>query len=182
MTLRRARTVPEDIVMILGAIGSVGSSVLQIAKNMGCRTISVGRRGADVDSSEDPQLLKAKDLTDGAGPDVVIDTVGDLGLTKAAFEVMNTRGRISIISAPRQGNRELSLDLLSLYRRQIELVGCNSAAYPQAEMADLLREMTPGFDSGRLTAPEEASMNLISIEQAPDAYSGKLKRAVIVFD
>ena len=182
MTLLRARTKPTDTVMVLGATGSVGSSIIQIAKNLGCKTIGVGRHGTDIDSSEDSQLLKAKDLTNGAGPDVVVDTVGDLNLTKAAFEVMATRARMSIISAPRQGNRELPLDLLSLYRRQIELVGCNSAAYPQQEMAQMLKDLTPDFESGRLIAPDETSMTPIRIDQAPEAYSGKVKRAVIVFD
>lgn len=182
MTLLRARTKPTDTVMVLGATGSVGSSVVQIAARMGCKTIGVGHHGTDIDSSKDPQLLTAKDLTGGAGPDVVVDTVGDLTLTKAAFEVMATRGRISIISAPRQGNREISLDLLSLYRRQIELVGCNSAAYPQSEMAQMLRDLTPDIESGRLIAPDEKSMTPINIDQAPDAYAGKIKRAVIVFD
>lgn len=182
MTLLRARATATDSVMVLGATGSVGSSVMQIAKMLGCKTIGVGHHGTDIDSSKDPQLQRAKDLTGGAGPDVVVDTVGDLTLTRAAFEVMAVRGRISIISAPRQGSRELTLDLLSLYRRQIELVGCNSAAYPQSEMAQMLKDLAPDFESGKLVAPDEKSMSLISIDQAPDAYSGKTKRAVIVFD
>lgn len=180
--LLRARAKPTDTVMVLGATGSVGSSVMQIARNLGCKTIGVGRSGTDIDSTQDPQLSNAKELSGGAGPDVVCDTVGSLDLLRAAFDVMNIRGRLAIISAPRQGNRELPLDLLSLYRRQIELVGCNSAAVPQSEMAQMLKDLTVEIESGKLIAPEEKSMTLISIDQAPDAYSGKVKRAVIVFD
>ncbi|KAF2486365.1 hypothetical protein BDY17DRAFT_315218 [Neohortaea acidophila] len=180
-TLLRARAKPTDVVMVLGANGSVGSSVIQIARRMGCRTIGVGRRGADIDSSRDPLLSKAKELSDGLGPNVVVDTVGNLELTNAAVNVMASKGRMSIISAPRQGNRELPLDLLDFYRRQIELVGCNTAAESQEEMARLLNDLTPDFESGRLVPAEENTMNLIDIEQAADAYSGKIKRAVIVF-
>lgn len=182
MTLMRARTKPTDTVMVLGATGSVGSAAVQIARNLGCKVLTVGRGGTDIDSTQDPKLEKAKQLTDGAGPDVVIDTVGNLDLLRAAFDIMAVRGRLSIISAPRQGNRELPLDLLSLYRRQIELVGCNSAALPQSGMAQMLKDLAGEVEAGKLVAPEEKSMSLIGIEQARDAYSGKIKRAVIVFD
>lgn len=182
MTLMRARTKPTDTVMVLGATGSVGSAVCQIARNLGCKVITVGRSGTDVDSTQDAKLEKAKQLTNGAGPDVVVDTVGNLDLLRAAFDTMAVRGRLSIISAPRQGNRELPLDLLSLYRRQVELVGCNSAAYPQSEMAQMLKDLATEIESGKLVAPEEKSMSLIGIDRAPEAYEGKVKRAVIVFD
>jgi NADPH:quinone reductase-like Zn-dependent oxidoreductase len=180
--LLRARTTPTDVVMVLGATGNVGSSVIQVAQNMGCKTISVGRHGTDVNSVEDPELKKAKDLTGGNGPDVVVDTVGDFVLTKAAFNVLANRGRLSTITAPRQGSTELAIDILSLYRRQVELIGCNTTAIPQEELAKLMAELTTGFENGKLTAPDESTMTRLGIDQAPDAYSGKAKRAVIVFD
>ena len=180
--LLRARTTPSDAVMVLGATGSVGSAITQIAQGMGCKTIGVGRHGTDINSVEDPQLQKAKELTGGKGPDVAVDTVGDFALTKAAFDVLAPRGRLSTITAPRQGSTELFVDILSLYRRQIELIGCNTAAPPQEEMAKLIRELTPSFEAGKLKAADESTMTLLGIDQAADAYSGKVKRAVIVFD
>lgn len=182
IALLRARTKPSDVVMVLGGSGSVGSAAIQIARSMGCRTITVGRRGTDIDSTSDPELKTAKDLTGGKGPDVAFDTVGDFALTKAAFNVLAVKGRLATITAPRQGSTELGIDILSLYRRQVELIGCNTAAYPQAEMAALMKDMTPQFESGYLKAPEENTMSLIPIDQAPDAYAGKVKRAVITFD
>ena len=180
--LSRARTQPTDAVMVLGATGSVGSSVMQIAQGMGCKTISVGRHGTDVNSVDDPELKKAKDLTDGKGPDIVVDTVGDFALTKAAFEVLATRGRLSCITAPRSGSTELAIDIKALYRRQIEIVGCNTVGSSQQEMAQMMTELTPSFEAGELKAPDESTMTLIGIDQGADAYSGKAKRAVIVFD
>ena len=180
--LLRARTTPSDVVMVLGATGSVGSAIMQVAQSMGCKTISVGRHGTDVNSVEDPELKKAKDMTGGSGPSVVVDTVGDFALTKAAFDVLANYGRLSIITAPRQGSTELPVDVKALYRRQVELVGCNTAGVSQQEMAKLTKDLTPGFESGKLKAPEESTMTLINIDKAADAYSGKVKRAVIVFD
>ena len=180
-TLLRARTKPSDIVMVLGATGSVGSSVVQMAKAMGCQTLGVGRHGTEVNSVNDPKLQKSKELTSGKGPDVVVDNVGDFALTKAAFDVMAPKGRMSIILAPRQGSTELPVDILSLYRRQVELIGCNTASPSQEEMAQLMVGLTTEFESGKLVAPDEETMTHISIDESADAYSSKVKRAVIVF-
>lgn len=182
MALQRARTRTEDVVMILGGTGAVGSAAAQIARGMGCKTITVGRHGTDVDSSADPELQRARDLSDGKGPDVVFDTVGDFDLTKAAFNVLAQKGRLVTITAPRQGSTEIPIDILSLYRREIELIGCNTASQPQISMAAMMKELTPQFDSGRLTAPDEKTLAVIGINQASDAYSGKIKKAVIAFD
>lgn len=181
--LQRAHTKPSDTVMVLGATGSVGSSVMQMAKAIGCKTISVGRHGTDVNSTEDPELQEAKRLTDGNGPEVAVDTVGDFNLTKAAFNVLAQKGRLATITAPRGGaSTELAVDILSLYRREIEVIGCNTAAAPQQDMAKLLSDMTAEFEDGRLVAADEKTMTLLPIDQAADAYNGKAKRAVIVFD
>ena len=147
--LRRAQAQSSDTVMVLGATGSVGSSVMQIAKGMGSKIVSVGRHGTDVNSAEDPELGTAKGLTNGKGPDVIVDTVGDLSLTKAAFELLATGGRLSIITAPRQGTREMPVDLLSLYRRQVSVVGCNTAGMPQEEIVQLMEDLTPHFRVGQ---------------------------------
>ena len=182
VALQRARTQTSDSVMVLGATGSVGSSVMQIAEGMGCKTISVGRHGTNVNSTEDPELDKAKELTGGKGPDVAVDTVGDFALTKAAFEVLANRGRFSIITAPRQGTTELAIDIKALYRRQVEIVGCNTASSSQAEMAEIMEQLRPSFEQGKLKAPEESTMTMLGIDRAADAYTGKVKRAVIMFD
>ncbi|KAK5687315.1 hypothetical protein LTS10_001453 [Elasticomyces elasticus] len=182
LALLRAQAKEGETVMVLGATGSVGSAAMEVARLNGCKTISVGRHGTDVDSTSDPELKGAKELTGGKGPDVVFDTVGDFKLTKAAFDVLAFNGRLVTITSPRQGSTELSVDILSLYRRQISLVGCNTAAHPQEEMGQMLRELAPAFVSGKLTPPEEKEMNLITLDQALDAYSGKIKKAVIVFE
>lgn len=181
LTLLRADLKEEDVVMVLGATGSVGSFVMQIAHARGCRTISVGRHGTDINSTEDPELKRAKELTGGRGPDVVVDTVGDFTLVKAAFDVMAFNGRIAFISAPRGGaSTDLPIDILSLYRRQISLVGCNTAAHSQASMGAMLRELVPLLASGQLKVPEESSMSLINLDHAVEAYEGNIKGAVIL--
>ena len=182
VALERAEASKEEVVMVLGATGAVGSAVMQIANAMGCKTISVGRHGTDVNSVEDQGLLEARELTDGKGPDVVVDTVGDFTLTKAAFDVLADKGRLSIITAPRQGSTEMPVDIKALYRRQVKIVGCNTAAMTQESLAKTLWEMTAKFESGELVPPEEKELTLLPIERAMEAYKGKVKKAVIVFD
>ncbi|KAK4505551.1 hypothetical protein PRZ48_003514 [Zasmidium cellare] len=183
LTLQRANVQEGDFVMVLGATGSVGSFVMQIAKAKGCKTISVGRHGTDVNSTTDPTLQRAKTFTNDKGPDVVVDTVGDFALTKAAFDVLAFNGRMCFITAPRGGaTTELGVDILSLYRRQVSLVGCNSAGLSQEAMGSLLRELGPELESGALKAPGEETLGIVRLERAVEAYEGKVKKAVIVFD
>ena len=167
--------------MVLGGTGSVGSAAVQVAKSLGCKTISVARRGGDVNSVEDPELKGALDLNDHKGPDIVFDTVGDFELTHSAFNILARKGRLVTITAPRQGSTQMSVDILSLYRREVEIIGCNSASQSQADMAKLMEELQPKFESGELKAPEESEMTLIGLDQAVEAYEGKIKKAVITF-
>lgn len=183
LTLKRANAVPGETVLVLGATGAVGSWVMKLAHAYGCKTIGVGRHRADIDSTADPKLSTAKDLTGGKGPDIAIDTVGDLNLTRAAVEVLAPLGRLCTITAPRSGSTELAVDITSLYRRQISLIGCNSLAYSQADMARMLtQDLVPLVESGKLQAPELGNTVRLPLDEALGAYSGNVKKAVIVFD
>jgi NADPH2:quinone reductase len=183
LTLKRANLNPADTVLVLGATGVVGSWVMKLAQAKGCKTIGVGRHGADIDSNADPTLSTAKDLTGGKGPDVAIDTVGDLNLTRAALEVLAPFGRLCTITAPRSGNKDLAIDVTSLYRRQISLIGCNSLAYSQADMTRMLaQDLVPLIESGKLQAPELGNTVRLPLSEALGAYNGEVKKAVIVFD
>ncbi|KAM0722302.1 hypothetical protein Q7P37_001743 [Cladosporium fusiforme] len=183
ITLKRANFKPGETVLVLGATGAVGSWVMQIAQANGCKTIGVGRRGTDIDSTQDPTLSKVKELTGGKGPDIAVDTVGDLSLTKAALDVLAPLGRLCTITGPRSGSTDLPVDIASLYRRQVSLVGCNSTAYSQAEMARMLTEdLVPLIESATLKAPELGTTVRLPFDRALEAYDGQVKKAVIVFD
>ena len=173
--------------MVLGASGVVGSAMVQMAeKVMGCRVLRVGRgsgSGIDVDSVSEPQLSGAKTLTGGKGPDVIIDTVGDAKLVRASLSVLAPRGRLSFITAPRGSEGSVvGVDFLEVYRKEAELVGCNSVGdYSPEVLAEMLRGMVEDFEAGKLTIKEVEVKGIVSLEDAVEAY-GKKGRWTIVMD
>ena len=172
--------------MVLGASGTVGSAVVQLASQMGCHVLKVGRgnsSGIDVDSVTDPTLDGARTLTKGGkGPDVVVDTVGDADLVKASLNVLAPRGRFSFITAPR-GPRgsEVLVDFMAVYRKEIELVGNNSVAHGQEELAGVLAGMVEGFEKEELKAAPVREEEVVKLDHAVEAY-GKKGRWTIVMD
>jgi NADPH2:quinone reductase len=98
VALTRAAAKKGETVLVFGAGGAVGGAVVQLAKSslFGCSVLTAGRGGKyEVDTTKHPDLSVAKELTNGRGPDVVVDTTGDLGLIKASLHQMNRRGRLA---------------------------------------------------------------------------------------
>ena len=61
-----------------------------------CQVLTAGRGDKyDVDTTKYPDLKVAKDLTNGRGPDVVVDTTGDLGLMQAGLTQLSKGGRLA---------------------------------------------------------------------------------------
>lgn len=186
LTLHRAMLRSTDTVLVIDATGAVGSAVCQLARNQGCRVLGAARRDtADVNLVSDPQLKTARNLTDGKGPDVVIDTVGTPDLMKAAVMCLAPRGRFIFITAPKAGSTEVTIDMKYVYRNEIALVGCNSLLSTMVETARDLEEMREGFENGTLTTARETDLKKVGIDDAVEAYEqmgrGKGKNFVIVF-
>ena len=100
LTLTRACAKKGESVLVLGAGGAVGGAVAQLAKSslFGCRVFTAGRGDKyDADISKYPDLKVAKDLTFGRGPDVVVDTTGDLRLIAAGLTQLGKGGRLAEI-------------------------------------------------------------------------------------
>ena len=153
------------------------------AKLWGCKVLGVANGNtAEIDSAVDPTLSKAKTLTHGKGPNVAVDTVGNAELAQAPIEVLGFRGRYSFISAPRGGNSKVPVDFLSVYRREVTLIGNNSVDRLQEELARELKSMCKDFESGALVPMKESAMSFISLQEANEVYADGMKRYVIKFD
>jgi NADPH:quinone reductase len=152
----------------------------------GCRVLKAARHSnVDVNLSSDPEISTAKELTNGKGPDVVVDTTGSQAVIGPALLALAPGGRISYIAALRQGSTELTFDMLHVYREQKVIVGCNSVREDQSKTAEVLRALTGGFESGKLVAEKEDNIQRVPFQDTIAAYEGtglvKGKKPVIVF-
>jgi NADPH2:quinone reductase len=82
----RGRTAPGEWVLVHGAAGGLGTAAIQVARGLGARTIAVvstpakaavaSAAGADEVVPLDDWPARTRELTGGAGVDVVFDVVG----------------------------------------------------------------------------------------------------------
>lgn len=184
IALERARVTADDTVMVIGAYGAVGTAACQLARARGARVITAARRDtADVNLLLDPNMEGVKALTDGAGPSVVIDTVGNVDIMGRALEVLARRGRLSYISAPKTFNAQFSFDMKGVYRAEKEIIGCNTLNYSMKEVADMLRVLAPGFATGQYQPLEGKTVEVKLGEEALNAFrdvrAGKSLKYVI---
>lgn len=99
---------PGETVLVLGAAGGVGITAVEIAKAMGARVIAAAssaeklkfarEAGADevINYSEESLKDRVKELTDGAGADVVYDPVGG-DIAEQAYRATAWHGRYLVI-------------------------------------------------------------------------------------
>lgn len=104
----RAALRPGEWVLVLGAAGGIGTSAIQIAKAAGAKVIAAASNaqkaafcrtlGADaaIDLSCEDIRAQLKSLTDGHGPDVVLDPVGGQW-AEPVFRSIAWRGRYLVV-------------------------------------------------------------------------------------
>jgi NADPH:quinone reductase-like Zn-dependent oxidoreductase len=164
---------PGEWVLVTGALGSVGSSVIQLAEWKGARTIAVDR-GDDL-----PTLVKER--TAGSGVNLVFDCVGG-PLFESCLRSLGQLGRqVNITSV---GDRRVSFDLVDFYHHRLTLHGVDSRALDTVACARILGALAPAFEAGELHPPRIALT--AALDGALDAYqkveSGAAGgRAIFVF-
>ncbi len=110
MLVTRARLQESETVFVWGIGGGVATAALAIAKSLGARVIVTSSSpeklaravelGADatIDHASEDVRARVKELTEGRGADIVIETVGD-ATWKTSLEVAAQRGRIVVCGA-----------------------------------------------------------------------------------
>jgi len=184
-----------ETVLVSGAAGGVGAAVTQITKWKGGRTIGVGRAAISLDHQRevgidqfflsDPgdnykgMLDGARQASGGRGVNVVFDCVGG-PLFEPCLRALGQQGRqVNITSV---GERRVSFDLLDFYHRRLSLFGVDSRAYEAIACAEILEQLTPGFESGALKPiPIVKRYSLHEAVQAFAAVSDGSLRGKVVF-
>jgi len=104
----RANIQPGETLLVLGASGGVGLAAIQIGKAMGARVIAAAStkekldvcaaNGADelINYSSEDLRARVKEITQGAGVDVIYDPVGG-PLSEKALRDMSWRGRFLVV-------------------------------------------------------------------------------------
>lgn len=128
---RRARIVAGETVVVLGAAGGVGTATIQLAKTHGARVIAVVRREGvedflrELGADEVVRLApgwgeQVRELTGGAGAQIVVDPVGGDAFDDAV-RVLAPEGRLVVIGFAGGGIPQIKVNRVLF--RNISIVG-----------------------------------------------------------
>jgi len=129
----RAQLKPGEWVLVMGAAGGLGSTLVQAAKYLGARVIAAAgsdervaaavQLGADEGINYRSQDLtaEARRITNGAGVNVVLDNIGDPVTFPKALASLAFQGRL--VTAGGHGGGNVPLDVKYLYLNVITIVG-----------------------------------------------------------
>jgi NADPH:quinone reductase-like Zn-dependent oxidoreductase len=159
MLVTRAKVAANEWVLINGAAGTIGIGAVQIAALAGARVIAAtgsrekARRlradgaSATVDYGQPDFVAEVLSITGGEGVDVVFECVGG-SVFERSLQCLREGGRLVTCGA--HAGETVSLDVISLFRRELTLIGCNAAC--QAEIAEVLDLMARGRLAPRIAA------------------------------
>jgi NADPH2:quinone reductase len=171
-----ARIQPGETALILGTTGAVGSAAARIAHWLGARVIGTARKASDIPATgslpvdewidlETTDLgIGARTVTSGHGAEVVFDVVGGAMFEKC-LAALAWRGRqVAISSSP---DPRVSFNLVDFYHNESRLLGVDSLKLSFEETAEILRQLTPGIESGIFPPPR---VETFSLEEGPRLY------------
>ena len=146
-----------ETVFIHGASGSVGTSAIQLAKRAGLKVIGSGgtqkglelilAEGADhaVDHTGADYLEEVKQLTDGAGPSLVLEMLANVNLA-ADMDLVARYGRIVVI-----GNRgEITVNPRVAMMKELDIRGIALWNATPDQIAPMVKDILAGMNDGTL--------------------------------
>ncbi|WP_273843984.1 zinc-binding dehydrogenase [Rubrobacter calidifluminis] len=151
---------PGTWVLVVAAAGGLGTLLVQLAHVAGARVIGAARTerklalirrlGADaaVDYSQPGWPERVREMTGGAGPDVVFDGAGG-HLGREAFEVTARGGWFSAHGTP--GGAFAGIDPKEAQRRGITVCGIERVQFAPTEAKRLVRRALSEAAEGRIS-------------------------------
>jgi NADPH:quinone reductase len=187
----RARLVPGETVLVLGASGGVGQAAVQLARAIGARVLAgISRperaaavRAAGVDAVIDLWRENLRDslreqvwaATDGRGADVILDPLGG-EVFDAALRALAWCGRLVVIGFA--GGQIPSIKTNYLLLKNIEVSGLQVSDYRKrlpARMAACFAEIFELYEAGRI---KPAAAQVFLLDQAGEALAALRDRCL----
>jgi NADPH:quinone reductase-like Zn-dependent oxidoreductase len=185
-----AKLQPGENVLVVGTTGAVGSAAARIAHNQGARVLGTVRKTTDIVNTarlpvdvwinlETTELSKGtREATDGKGANVIFDLVGGPMFEKC-LAALAWRGRqVAISSSPEP---RVGFNLVDFYHNESRLLGVDSLKMGFQEAAEILRALTPGFESGEFPPPD---IRAFPLAEGPKIYreihEGRIKGKIVL--
>ncbi len=178
------RVVRDGAALVHGGSGGVGTAAIALCRAAGVRVVVTAgspsrcRRclelGADraVDYHTDDFVDAARELTTGTGVDVVLDCIGGPYLERNLTAVRDG-GRVVVIGL--MGGRTAELDLATILRRHVHLIGSTLRSRTPEFKSDLMRRFEDRFGaalaSGDLRPVVDRVMPLADADRAHTALA-----------
>lgn len=153
----RGQAKPGQTLFVHGASGAVGTAAVQMARAHGLTVIGSagtekGRQlvldqGAHhaLDHSSDSYIDELRGMTEGAGPDLILEMLANVNLAKD-LDVIAKHGRIVVI-----GNRgEITINPRATMMKNIDVVGLVLPNASGDEMQSIHAGLRAGLESGTL--------------------------------
>jgi NADPH2:quinone reductase len=181
--LNRAQLQAGDWVLVMGAAGALGSSLVQVARLAKAHVIAGA--GADervekarsygaeygVNYRREDLAAEVMRITDGQGVNAVFENIADPSLWPGAFNSLAFRGRL--LTAGAHGGGLVTLDVKRLYHRRLRIIG--GAGSSQTDLQRAFEAASAGWIRaviGRLLPLREAASAHRIVEE--NAVIGKV--------
>ncbi len=175
---------PDDgAALIHGGGSGIGTAAIQLVKAAGAKCIvTAGSEdkckrcldlGADVavNYREGDFVAAAKEVTGGAGVDVVLDSIGGKYLDQN-LQALDVGGRLVVIGL--MGGSKAELNLGAILMRRLQILGSTLRARPEAEKAEIVRGLLERFGS----ALESGAIGPVVDRMIPLADAAEAHRVV----
>ncbi len=185
----RAKTKPNDIVLVVGAAGGVGIHCVQVAKIFGAKVIGVDlseekigktkEYGADIviNVAGKNMSQEVKKASGGKGVDTAVDMVCTKETIEASIKALGRGGRLVLVGVPRD-IASLNFNPRQLITDELVLTGCRCATK---------QEIRESLELVRRGLVKPAVLQTFRLEEANTAHEfidhmKMMGRSAIIFD
>jgi len=174
----RADLQPGETLLVHAAAGGVGIAAVQIGKALGARVIATAggeeklevarREGADaaIDYREEDFVARVLELTDGAGADVIYDSVGG-DITDRSLKCIAWNGRLLIIGFASGPIPSIKANRILL--KNIAVTGLHWGAHAQKDPKKIPQTFEALFDLYARGSIKPVVYDTYPLERVPEA-------------